>query len=97
MLDGVLHGLGPVGEGRRRVHARHVLGHARAGINPEDFLDEFVLPQVDVGDRNRRQERFEHRTGTRMVAGQKCLGALAQIRAHVIWIRVTDTPSRLYE
>jgi hypothetical protein len=42
VLDGVLHGLGPVGEGRRRVHARHGLGDARAGINPEHFLDELM-------------------------------------------------------
>ena len=70
-------------EGRGQVHAQEVLRRALVLIDREHLVDHFVLPEIDLAIRNRREKRFEHRARRGVLTGKECSRALAKIAVYL--------------
>ena len=82
--------IGALAKSRRRIHARRVLRDARPHVDSKNFFDKFVLAEVDLDARDRRQDGIEDGSCAGVIAGEESVGRSAHVLGHIVRIRMAD-------
>ena len=82
--------VGALAKSSSRIHARRVLCDARPHVDPKNFFDEFVLAEVDLDARDRRQDGIEDGSCAGVITGEESFGRSAQVLGHIVRIRMAD-------